>query len=236
MMKYVTIFLAIISVMAARADQRHFVWTYEYQIMEQGKSEFEQYTSFKSTDADNLDKTTSTELNFELEIGMNSFFDFAIYQVFTQSPDQGMKYSGFKLRSRFKIGEKGQFFVDPLVYIEYKGVPGFSEHEIETKLILARDFGDFNISFNPYFELAKEAGEDEWEFEPKYAAGATYKISNLFNVGIESTGSEDGIYLGPTISHGSHNLWISTGALFGIGKIETGKPEFQVRMIFGVEL
>jgi hypothetical protein len=204
--------------------------------MEAGKSEFEQYTTFKSADGNDMSKTTTTELNFELEIGMNKFFDFAIYQVFTQSPDEGIKYSGFKLRSRFKIGEKGQFFVDPLVYIEYKGVPGFSEHEFETKLILAKDLGDFNISVNPYFELAKKPDEQEWEFEPKYAAGITYKLGKLFNFGIESTGSSDGIYLGPTISHGSHNLWISTGVLFGIGEIENGKPEFQIRMIFGVEL
>ncbi len=236
MYKFAIFALFILSTELIYADQRHYVWTYEYQIMERGKSELEQYTTFKTIDSDDPHNTTSTELNFELEIGMNDFFDFSIYQVFTQNAGEGLKYSGFKLRSRFKIGEKNKFFIDPLIYLEYKGTAGFSDHEFETKLILAKDIGNFNISFNPYLEISQESGNSEWEVEPKYAAGISYFLSDLFSFGIESTGSESGIYAGPSIAHGHHNLWISAGALFGIGDIDSGKPKYQVRCIIGVGL
>lgn len=236
MIKYIFPVLFLLITVDSNADHRHYVWTYEYQIMEPGTSEFEQYTTFKTSDMADAANSTSTELNFELEAGMNKFFDFAIYQVFTQNPGSTLKYSGFKLRSRFKIGEKNMFFIDPLIYIEYKGVPGFSDHKFETKLILAKDIGNFNISFNPYFELSRAKADKEWEFEPKYAFGICYNLSELFSFGIESAGSESGIYAGPTISHGGHDLWISAGALSGIGNIDKDKPKFQLRFIIGVGL
>ena len=37
--------------------------------------------------------------------------------------------------------------------------PDFSEHKIETKLILAKDIGDFNISLNPYLVILSNKPE-----------------------------------------------------------------------------
>ncbi len=217
-----------------QADERSYVWTYEYMIMDPGKAEIETYTTFSGPEIGDLEGKTSTELNFETEFGMTEHFDFAIYQNFKQGPEGGLSYSGFKLRSRFKIGKKDQFFMDPLIYVEYKGKPDFHAHEIETKFILAKDLGDFNISLNPYFELEFEDGETE--FAPKYAIGTSYKVSPLFSFGMEAKGSEDGHYLGPTISHGANGIWAAWGMLFGAGGIEDGKPEFMTRFIIGIHI
>lgn len=235
-MKYLAIIFCIyfLSTVNGFSDQRNFVWTYEYMIMEKGKAEIEQYTTFSSIDAGEFKGNTSTELNFEAEIGMNKHYDFAIYQNFKQGADGVLKYSGFKLRTRILIGEKNQFWMDPLIYIEYKGNPEFSAHTIESKLILEKDFGDFRLSINPYFEY--EFDDEESEFVPKYAIGATYKLGKLFNFGIESKGDKNGNYIGPTIAHGTENIWIALGSLHGIGKIEEGKPEVQIRMILGLHL
>jgi len=203
-------------------------------VMEPGKAEIEQYTTFSSIDAGEFKSNTSTELNFEAEIGMNKHFDFAVYQNFKQGIDGVLKYSGFKLRSRFLIGEKHQFWMDPLVYFEYKSNPDFSSQAIETKLILEKDFGNFRLSLNPYFEL--EFKDEETEFVPKYAIGATYKFGKLFNFGFESKGDKNGYYFGPTLSHGTENLWVALGSLYGISKIEEGKPEIQIRMILGIHI
>ncbi len=217
-----------------KADERSYVWTYEYMIMDPGKAEIETYTTFSGPAIGDLEGKTSTELNFETEIGMTEHFDFAIYQNFKQAPEGGLTYSGFKLRSRFKIGKKDQFFMDPLIYVEYKGKPDFHEHEIEAKFILAKDLGNFNISLNPYFEMEFEDGETE--FAPKYAVGASYKVTPLFSFGLEAKGSEDGHYLGPTISHGAHGIWVAWGMLFGAGGIEEGKSEFMTRFILGIHI
>ncbi len=228
------VFLLMISSNFANADQRSYVWTYEYMIMDPGKAEFENYTTLSASDAGKFEGNTAAELNFELEVGMNRFFDFAIYQNFMQAPGGNLQYSGFKLRSRFKIGKKDQFFMDPLIYVEYKGKPDFHKHEIETKLILAKDFGKFNVSLNPYIELEFE--DEESEFAPKYAAGINYRLTNLFAVSMEFKGDEHSHYLGPTIMHGGHDLWFALGGLFRHSEIDPGTPEFMTRLIVGVGL
>ncbi len=216
------------------ADQRSFVWTYEYMIMEQGEAEIEQYTTYGVTDFDEFEGNTSTELNFEAEIGMNKHYDIAIYQNFKQASNGSLFYSGFKLRTRYKIGEKGDFIIDPLIYIEYKGVPDFHKHEIETKIIFEKDFGNFRIALNPYFEY--EIEDDKSEFVPKYAFGMKYQLSKLLSLGLEGTGDKNANYIGPTIAHGSRKYWSALGFLYSYGNITEGKPEFQLRLILGLFL
>lgn len=232
---YINIFLMLLTIAyTSLADQRKFVWTYEYMIMEPGKAEIEQYSTLSSIDAGEFKGNTSTELNFETEIGMNKHFDFAVYQNFKQGTDGIMIYSGFKLRTRLIFGEKNQFWMDPLIYLEYKGKPDFSEHAIEAKLILEKNFGDFRLSLNPYFEA--EFTEEKTEFVPKYAIGATYKIGELLNIGLESKGDKFGYYAGPTLSHGTEKFWVALGSLHSLGKVEEGKPEIQIRIILGLHL
>lgn len=215
----------------AFADRRSYVWTYEYKTVGKGEAEVESYFTLSTPDIGEIKGRMSSEHQIELEVGMTERFDFSIYQVFNQNPGEELKYKGFKLRARYKIGKKGKYFLDPLIYFEYKGKPDFSEHGIEFKLILAKDIGRFNISFNPIFEFERE---DKWEFEPKYAIGMSYEISELLRVGLEAKGSENGHYIGPVISHGKEDLWVALGSALKIGKIKEGKPEFQIRMLLGV--
>jgi len=54
-----------------------------------------------------------------------------------------------KLRTRYKLLEKGKFFVDPLLYVEYKIQTDRSyPDKWETKLILAKDIGRLNVAVN----------------------------------------------------------------------------------------
>ena len=218
-------------VSGASADQRFYVWTYQYQTMERGKAEAENYFTLSTPDIGHIEGTMSAEHQIELEVGMTERFDFSIYQVFKQNPGEELNYEGFKLRSRYKIGESSRYIFDPLIYLEYKGKPDFSEHGIEFKLILARDMERVNISLNPIFEFEHEG---KWEFEPEYAVGASYEISRTLRIGLEAKGGEHGHYIGPTVSHGREDLWAALGCAFKIAKIEEGKPEFQIRMLMGV--
>ena len=214
------------------ADQRHFVWTYEYKTMNRGEVEFEHYYTSSYSDISNLSNSAKIGHQLELEIGMNERFDFAVYHQFEQQ--EAFSYKGYKLRGRYRIGEKNQYLLDPLLYLEYHGKPDFSEHGIETKIILAKETDKIIVSFNPVLEIEIEDGENEMETE--YAAGLTYKINKLINAGIEIKGSEKGHYWGPTISHGDHDIWFSLGSAFALGTIKEGKPEMEIRMIMGVGL
>jgi hypothetical protein len=88
-----------------------------------------------------------------------------------------------------------------------------------------------NIALNPIFELERE---EEWEFEAEYAVGISYEINNLLRAGLEAKGSEYGQYIGPVISHGREDLWVALGSAFKIGEVESGRPEFQIRMLLGI--
>jgi hypothetical protein len=215
----------------AFADTRSYVWTYEYITVDRGKGEFEIYFTLSTPDIEKVTGNMMSEHQFELEVGMTEHFDFAVYQVFYQKPEGELKYKGYKLRARYKIGEKGMYIVDPLIYLEYKGVPDFSKHGIEFKLILAKDIGPFNISLNPILEFERE---QEWEFKPKYAVGIRYEIYKLLKVGLEAKGGEAGHYVGPVISHGREDLWSALGFAFKVGEVKQGEPEFQIRLILGV--
>ena len=155
-------FLLIINVTDSFADNRRYVWTYEYQTLPAGKGEFEHYTTLSSLDMRHPKGNTTAEHQIELEVGMTDKFDFGIYQIFRQNPGEALSYEGYKLRSRYRFGERGEYFVDPLIYLEYKGKADLSEHEIEGKIIFAKDFGKINIALNPIFVYEYE---NEWEYQ-----------------------------------------------------------------------
>lgn len=212
------------------ADTRSYVWTYQYGTMPAGEAEFEHYLTFSAGE----DGMVSAEHNFEIEIGMNDRFDVGIYQVFKQKPDAALTYDGFKIRTRYRFGERGRTFVDPMLYFEYKGNQQFDEHELEGKLILARDFGKLNLAVNPVAEIKFEDSKSEMELA--FSSGLSYSISRLVRFGLEVTGSESGLYAGPVISHGAEGLYVALGSGFALGDGESDRPGFKVRMILGIDL
>jgi len=79
------IILAIISIASfCNADQRFFVWTYEYKTVDRGEVEFEHYYTTSHPNLLELSNDIKIGHQFELEIGMNERFDFAIYHQFEQ--------------------------------------------------------------------------------------------------------------------------------------------------------
>ncbi len=230
---YITIALVLLTNIV-RADKRSYVWTYEYQTMEAGEVELEHYLSFSTPSSNSFNGVTTTEHNIEIEVGMTDRFDFSIYQVFKQLPESQFQYTGYKLRFRYRLGEKGDYLIDPLLYFEYKGKPDFSEHGYEGKLILAKDFGKINIAVNPVFEY--EYKNSEWESELKYNAGISYRLDGLLKVGLEARGGENGHYIGPVISHGTGKAYVALGSAIAMTDIKNDKPEMMIRMILGINL
>jgi hypothetical protein len=222
--------LALLTVQV-QADGRRYVWTYEYQTMPRGHAEMENYTEFSHVETDSGRLGTS-KLQLEYEIGMNDRFDVGIYQVLKQNPGSPLQYDGFKLRFRYRIGEKGRLPLDPLLYLEYKDNASFDHSALEAKLILARDWGKFNMALNPIVEIEFEAEGIESKYE--YTAGFGYEIHPLLTLSLEVKGSETDFYWGPTLSHGKEDLW------FGIGLLnkgsETSANDRMIRMIIGLGL
>lgn len=199
-----------------------------------GEVEFEHYLTLFTPLSASFKGVTTTDHNIELEIGMNDRFDFAVYQVFGQTPNSSFIYKGYKMRFRYKLGEKGNYIMDPLLYFEYKGKPDFSKHGLEGKLILAKDIGNFNVAINPVLEY--EYDDDGWESEIKYNAGISYQVGYLLTLGLEVRGGRNGHYIGPVISHGTGKAWGASGSAIAVTDIKNNKPQLMLRMIIGIDL
>lgn len=209
----------------ARADRRSFTRTYEYMTMPKGGLELEFYNTQETGFGDSDPSALKTQV--EVEYGITDRWDLSIYQVFKQAKDptdpagnKAFEYAETKLRTRYRLGERGGWPVDVLLYFELVKAFGATEYEVEPKLILARDFGKVTLAVNLIGALVLVKGADP-EFEKAYAAGLTYEVVPALKLGAEAFGDfeTDGgkRYLGPSFSWGpSPAMWVAVNAGFGL--------------------
>lgn len=223
------------AVSSARADRRSYVWTYEYQTKPPGGIELEHYMTARTADLDMVG-TTSWEHRVELEIGLTNRWDVSIYQIFNQPPGGSFRYDSFQLRTRYRIGEAGQYPADPLLYLEYRRTQDLtSPNKVEGKLILARDFRKLNVAVNLIQEV-KFAPGSEWE--TGYTAGVSVEPHPVVKFGAEvfgklATDDEKAHYLGPTISLAREDWFYTVG--LGLG-LNDNSDDLRARAILGVDL
>ena len=215
------------------ADRRNYVWTYQYRTLSQAETELEFYqtTLFANKEI--------WEYRIEVEHGFTERLDFAVYQIFRQEQGEAFKWDAVQFRLRYRFGQEGQFFMDPLVYLEYRQkLDAGQPKKIELKLILAKQIEALNISFNPLFE---------YYFEPTHAselgldAGISYELSPQFLFGLEATsrtvllknGNETALYVGPTVSFASGGWWYAVGA--GLG-LNNAAETTRIRFLMGLRL
>ena len=215
------------------ADRRSYVWTYEYQTMPKGMAEIEYYLTAQVPDTAKSNVNTWKH-QVELEYGITDHWDVSMYQMFKQentASSSNFEYDGFKIRTRYRFGEKGKYFIDPELYFEYIRDDDFSKPNVgEMKLILAKDIGNFNVSYNQILERNLER---EGKTNHEYAAGVSYEFLPAFKLGIESKGSynEREYAIGPTLSWANRMFWVSLGAAFGLNE---RTDDVQTRMIVGI--
>lgn len=135
----------ILMLSCAMADTRSYVWIYEYGTEPKGGAEIEYYFTAQHGGKDSTG--TSYEHQVELEYGITDHWDAGMYQMIKKEGSGSLDYEGFKLKTRYRFGERGKYFIDPEVYVEYENRTGEKE-AIELKLILAKDLGQFNIAYN----------------------------------------------------------------------------------------
>lgn len=227
------ILLVLLAAANVKADRRGYVWTYEYMTMPKGESEIEYYLTHKATDFHKYDQKNTWEHQVEYEYGLTDRWDIALYQKWLQTnskTNDRSEYTGTKLRTRYRIGEKGMYPLDTLLYLEYIRPDDSDSAEIlEGKLILAKDFDKFNIAYN---QILKVGINDKGGNENEYALGFNYEYNPRLKIGIETTGNytEDKYYLGPTISLAGKKLWAGLGALRGLND---RSDDLQFRLIIG---
>ena len=237
----VVIFVALaLNMKSAMAHLRTYAFTEEYRTIPQGNFEFEGWTIFKVPDGSKTNENTF-DYQGELEYGITDRLTIAHYERWqTQNvvgSDNSTVYKGFKFETKYRIGEKGQYWLDPLIYIEWATDPREHEHhnEIESKLVLSKDFGKLNVVYNQIMEneLTRD-GRTNHEF----SSGVNYEVLPELRAGVEFTGDvwhhtthQNELYLGPTLAWENKYFWVVAGALFGLNHVA---DDHQVRLIVGI--
>lgn len=233
----------------AHADRRSLTHTYEYMTMPRGETELEFYsTQARLEDEGPGPAGREYEFMIEVEHGITERWDVSLYQVFQQATDVGLHYAETKLRSRYRLAERGELPVDVLFYGEIAKAFAESEWELEGKVILAKDFGPLTAVANLIGEikLEKEGDERESELIPAFAAGVVYEVAPSFTVGAEAFGeleqetepsgeeeTELELAVGPAMSWApTPDLWFASTLAFGVEHA----AELELRFILGLHL
>lgn len=229
-----TMLFIVLLPLASLADRRNYVWTYQYQTMPAQATELEFYQTT------NLKEIADAwEYRIEVEQGLTNRLDVSVYQIFTQPEGGSLHWNAVQFRSRYRIGEEGQYALDPLVYLEYqRNTDSHTANKLEVKVILAKTMGRTNLALNPVYELAFAPGS---EHEIGLDAGVCYELTPAVSLGLESTTRAEfedeettvASYVGPTISFASGRWWYSIGGGFGISE---ESDDAKVRFLMGMGL
>ena len=222
----VTVLLAWAS--TAPADQKSYVWTYDYSTLARDSAEVELYQTSVTRDRQMSD-TSDWKQQIEIEYGITDHLDAGLYQVFEQPTGGAFTYEGFKARLRYRVAEKDRLPVDVLLYAEH--VESTTEDsEFEGKLVLAKDVGRLNMAYNQIFEKKYKNGSS---VENAYAAGISYEVTPAFRLCVESKGNfKDNTYAaGPTLAWSGGRIWANIGAVFALNDRTNDR---EIRLLMGI--
>jgi hypothetical protein len=251
-MRYTPIVVAVLAVpSAARADRKSFTHTYEYATTPEGQTEIELWhtelrDSWKASSAERF------EGKIEVEYGLTDHWDIAMYTIFQQvassdpSVASALSLDAVHLESRYKIAQRGELPVDTELYLELAKDFGASVYEIESKLILARDFDRVTAALNVIDEATIGHDVPGGENEIGYAFGLTYEVTPRVRIGAETWGMHGSagtrISAGPALSFAaSSKFWLAMTAGFGIqtqpeADLDQDLSAFSGRIVMGFDL
>lgn len=225
----------------AYAHERTYAFNEEYHTLAKGGFEIESQTRFKLPDTKQTD-ANQWQFQQELEYGVTDHWTIAHYEIWQVenqdgSGDDNGTYKGFKFETKYRIGDKGQYWVDPLVYLEWE--TEVRDHDnpngLEGKIVLSKDVGLLNLNYNQIMESKLGSGG---RTEHAYTVGANYEVLEGLRPGVEMKGNfwEPGsnrnkIAVGPSLSWENRYFWIAAGILFGANH---AADDIESRVIVGV--
>jgi hypothetical protein len=219
----------------AHADRRAYGVTYEAVTAPQGELDVETWSTFAPQgEVDGGPSSRGVREMIELEYGITDHWDMALYNMLDMitAGDTQSGYAGFKLETRYRPTDRGQWLVDPVFYLELQQLfRGDARQKIEGKLILAKDFGNVNVAANIAVE-EERLTDATWNTEVEYAAGTSYALSPAWMIGAELFGKAEkdemgGIanrsWAGPAVSWAAggtgvlRGVWVTLAGGAGLG-------------------
>jgi hypothetical protein len=113
----------------------------------------------------------------EVEYGLTDRWSAGVYADFERSPHGPFRYSGIRVESNYRLFERYQRIVELGLHAEVllpRPSSGAGE-ELETRLIMQRDFADLRFVVNPGFELPLSGSERGDGLDFALDAGVYYR-------------------------------------------------------------
>ncbi len=224
----------------ASAHTRKYIFTEEYRTIPKGGFEIESFVKSKVPNHRRPNVNTF-EFQEELEYGLTDHLTLAHYEVWERvnrrNQDDDTAYKSFKFEGKHRLGEKGKYWLDPLLYLEWITEPRRTKNKnkLESKLVLSKDFGNFNLTYNQIMENRLGTGGRS---EHKYTFGANYEFPWGIHAGVELKGDwwrpgshKNQLALGPTLAWEGSYFWVATGVAFGANH---HADDYEARLIVGV--
>jgi hypothetical protein len=241
---------AFLSSQAAHADRRAYGTTYEAVTAPKGEIDVETWTTFAPEgEIGGGPSSRGVREMIELEYGITDHWDVALYNMVDMitSGETKSGYAGFKVETRYRPVDRGEWPIDPVFYLEFQQLfRGDANQKYEAKLILAKDIGNVNVAANLAFE-EERTKDPSWNGEVEYAAGTSYALSPAWMIGAEVFGKaekndmdeiEHRSWIGPTLSWAGKG----TGALRGVWVTLAGgagltsvSDDYYARLIVGLQ-
>jgi hypothetical protein len=225
---------------AAQAQQGYEFEVYSTDVSARGAGEIELHTNFVPSGSQLVDDTEgrathrAVRSSLEVSTGIASWLEASLYAVTYARSGAGLQYVGNRVRLTAVAPSKWNLPFDAGVSHEIGYArTGFAENRwaYEITPILGKELGRVSLFLNPAFERGLDAGEHEWEFEPRaqlaYSFGADETIgleyySVLGPVAGFDPGSQQRHQLFAT---GKTEIYSGVEAGLGIGRGLTGNSD-----------
>jgi hypothetical protein len=211
---------------AASADRRYYGETYNAVTAAPGGLDVEGWTTLSQ--APRAGGTSSWLHQLELETGLTDRWDVALYNDFQYDFGGSTRYQALRLETRYRLSQPGEWFVDPVLYLELKKeFTADKPFAVEEKLILGKDLGPWNLSLNVSAEQEFIPG-GEREYELGYAFGASCELHPAVRLGGEVFGAFTNVpgeqgrvwekqhWAGPALSLAHSRFWLVVAAGWGL--------------------
>jgi hypothetical protein len=242
-----------LTVSDAQAGRRS-VYSYDSQTAPPGEVEFEQWVTWK-TDKDSDSGFDQLDFREEIEWGVTDRLQLAIYYDWryrdgTSVADDGSEFRDVAFEAIYNLQDRKTNPFGLALYGET--AIGDELFTLEGKIIVDKEVDNWLFIYNATIEAEWEGedyGEDKGVFEQTFAA--SQEIADDLFLGVEvlhevefgdwSTTGHNVIYVGPNLSFevdpgggAVSEWWVTIAPLLQVTDV-SDEPDFQVRMIFGIE-
>jgi len=234
-------------------NRRHFTYAYESAVLPKASHELEIWNTVRLNRKvfyHGLDTRT------EFEFGLGGNFQTSLYLNLSSEMDASGytdQLLGFSNEWKYKILDAAADPIGAALYAE--GSYSNSEIELEGKIILDKQIGDFLLAFNAVGEHSYVNGKGptsvilmQTEDVAEFDGGAAYFITQNFTVGVEAYqhtkhppsfeggGIYSAFFAGLSLSYSGPNWWTAASVMPQIGTPElTQHEKLEARLLLAFE-